>query len=88
MISEIDNHIGRGGSLADFSYYDDCGAGIIDVHEYREDELTYSFWEPAMRLCKVHTKNDPYRDVRVATHQLVQEIRGRTGNLNKQRKNK
>ena len=74
-MEEIDNHIGRGGSIADFAYYNDCGAVVVDVHEYRKDELTYTDWEPAERLCAVHANRDPFRDVRVATHRLFQECR-------------
>lgn len=79
-MEEIDNHIGRGGSLLAFSYYNDCiengGLHIVDVDEYRNDEvMAITKWpdKDKMKL-KYHVHNDPLRDVRVAIHQLMHEI--------------
>lgn len=75
-MEETDNHIGRGGSLKDFSYYDECmlrGLKIIDVDENRKDEAA-SLCAQAKKMCTAHSCHDPYRNVRVAVHQLIYEI--------------
>ena len=69
----LDNQIGRGGSLKDFEYYDECGVSVIDVRENRIDEAA-ALCDQAQKMCRAHSCFDPMRDVRVATHQLMRGI--------------
>jgi len=82
-MEEIDNHIGRGGSLKDFEYYNDFvtqgrGLLVIDIDENRIDDAS-ALCDQAQKMCIAHSRHDPQRSIRVAVHQLVYEIRDKYG---------
>jgi len=82
MMEEIDNHIGRSGSLTGFAYYNECtdnrGIRLVAISENRIDEAA-SLCDQAQKMCKAHSCFDPQREVRVAVHRLMYEIRKKYG---------
>ena len=77
-MEEIDNHMGRGGSLKAFDYYDkqmsqERGITIVDVNENRIDDAA-ALCDQAQKMCAAHSCFDPMRDVRVAVHRLMNEV--------------
>lgn len=47
------------------------GIMIIDPRIWHKDDALDGDWRPATAMILNHSKNDPQRDVRVATHQLM-----------------
>lgn len=51
------------------------GQVIMSPRCWHIDDALDGDWYPAIKMLESHSVNDPFRDVRVAIHQLIYEIR-------------